>query len=239
MKKTILEQVQETIAQNIKFDEKIDMLNEPTDTSEDPDSKTYSKKPKGGKIKYLAPQVQDTNLAGITAIEAAWKKNKASDDPEEIVMENIEMTKASIKSIVYHANALEAGLNDSNQSCLSEGWIQSKITIIEDYLKAVHDYVMYYEEEDSEEDSYASQQKFGGKKRSDLKDSDFLFPSTKSFPIVTPQDVRHAISNFGRMKSDMSYDSFLKKLYNFCKKKGPEFVSAIPKASKDKLGIKE
>lgn len=152
MKKTILEQVQEAIAQNVKFDEKIDMLNEPTDTSEDPDSKTYSKKPKGGKIKYLAPQVQDTNLAGITAIEAAWKKNRASDDPEETVMENIEMTKASIKSIARHANALAAGLNESNQSSLSEGWIQSKITIIEDYLKAVHDYVMYYEEEEEEEE---------------------------------------------------------------------------------------
>jgi hypothetical protein len=152
MKKTILEQVQETIAQNVKFDEKIDMLNEPTDTTEDPDSKTYSKKPKGGKIKYLAPQVQDTNLAGITAIEAAWKKNKASDSPEETVQENVQMTKASIKSIVKHANALMMGLNPTNEMCLSEGWIQSKITIIEDYLKAVHDYVMYYEES-SEEDT--------------------------------------------------------------------------------------
>jgi hypothetical protein len=150
MKKTILEQVQETIAQNVKFDEKIDMLNEPTDTTEDPDSKTYSKKPKGGKIKYLTPQVQDTNLAGISAIEAAWKQNKASDS-EETVQENVQMTKASIKSIVKHANALMMGLNETNQMSLSEGWIQSKVTIIEDYIKAVHDYVMYYEEEDEQE----------------------------------------------------------------------------------------
>lgn len=151
MKKTILEQVQEAIAQNVKFDEKIDMLNEPTDTSEDPDSKTYSKKPKGGKIKYLAPQVQDTNLAGISAIEAAWKQNKASDS-EETVQENVQMTKASIKSIVKHANALMMGLNETNQMSLSEGWIQSKVTIIEDYIKAVHDYVMYYEEEEETEE---------------------------------------------------------------------------------------
>lgn len=151
MKKTILEQVQETIAQNAKFDEKIDMLNEPTDTSEDPDSKTYSKKPKGGKIKYLAPQVQDTNLAGITAIEAAWKKNKASESPEEIVQEGVQMAKASIKSIVKHANTLMMSLNPTNEMRLHEPWIQSKITIIEDYLKAVHDYVMYYEEEEKEE----------------------------------------------------------------------------------------
>lgn len=95
---------------------------------------------------------QDNNLTGIIAIEAAWKKNKASDSAEETVQENIEMSKASVKSIVKHANALMAGLNESNQMCLSEGWVQSKITIIEDYLKAVHDYVMYYEEEEEKEE---------------------------------------------------------------------------------------
>lgn len=87
---------------------------------------------------------------------------------------------------------------------------------------------------------YISQsvEKFGGKKRSELKDSDFLFPETKSFPIVTPADIPDAISNFGRMKDKMSYDAFLKKLYNMAKRKGPEFVAALPKATKDKLGIK-
>ena len=82
-----------------------------------------------------------------------------------------------------------------------------------------------------------SAEKYGGKKRSDLKDSDFLFPETRSFPIVTPQDVKDAISNFGRMKGNMSYDAFLRKLYNKCKSKGPEFVAALPEASKEKLGI--
>jgi hypothetical protein len=79
--------------------------------------------------------------------------------------------------------------------------------------------------------------KFGGKKRSELKDSDFLFPKDRSFPIVSPQDIPHAISNFGRMKSNMSYDEFLKKLHEFAKKKGQAFVDALPEASKEKLGI--
>lgn len=86
--------------------------------------------------------------------------------------------------------------------------------------------------------SQAAQQTYKGKKRSELKDSDFLFPETRSFPIVTPQDIPDAISNFGRMKGNMSYDAFLKKLYNMAKRKGPEFVAALPKATKDKLGIK-
>lgn len=84
----------------------------------------------------------------------------------------------------------------------------------------------------------AAQQKFGGKKRSELKDADFLFPKDRSFPIVSPSDIADAISNFGRMKSTMSYEAFLKKLYEFAQKKGPEFVKAFPEASKEKLNIK-
>ena len=84
----------------------------------------------------------------------------------------------------------------------------------------------------------AAQKTYKGQKRSDLKDSDFLFPETRSFPIVSPQDIADAINNFGRMKGDMTYDAFLQKLYNFAKKKGPEFVAALPDASKEKLGIK-
>jgi hypothetical protein len=86
--------------------------------------------------------------------------------------------------------------------------------------------------------SEAAQKTYKGQKRSELKDSDFLFPQTRSFPIVTPQDIPDAISNFGRMKGQMSYDAFLKKLYNMAKRKGSEFVAALPQATKEKLGIK-
>jgi hypothetical protein len=78
----------------------------------------------------------------------------------------------------------------------------------------------------------AAQKTYGGKKRSELKDSDFLFPETRSFPIVSPQDVRDAISNFGRMGGNMSYDAFVKKLYRKAKSKGQEFVNAIPESTK-------
>lgn len=78
----------------------------------------------------------------------------------------------------------------------------------------------------------AAQKTYSGKKRSELKDSDFLFPETRSFPIVSPQDVRDAISNFGRMKSTMTYDQFIKKLYKKAKSKGKDFVDAIPESTK-------
>jgi len=85
---------------------------------------------------------------------------------------------------------------------------------------------------DFSEQIKAAQKTYSGKKRSELKDNDFLFPENRSFPIVSPQDVRDAISNFGRMKSTMSYDTFIKKLYNFAKKKGKAFIDAIPESTK-------
>lgn len=88
------------------------------------------------------------------------------------------------------------------------------------------------------EDLYAYQKTYKGTKRSELKDSDFLFPETRSFPIVSPQDIPDAISNFGRMKGKMSYDEFVNRLYRMAKRKGPEFVAALPSATKEKLGIK-
>jgi hypothetical protein len=78
----------------------------------------------------------------------------------------------------------------------------------------------------------AAQKTYGGKKRSELKDSDFLFPETRSFPIVSPQDVRDAINNFGRMSGGMSYDAFVKKLYRKARSKGQAFVDAIPESTK-------
>jgi len=81
-------------------------------------------------------------------------------------------------------------------------------------------------------DTEAYQKTYKGQKRSELKDSDFLFPETRSFPIVSPQDVRDAISNYGRMSGKITYDAFIKKLYQKAKSKGPDFVAAIPESTK-------
>jgi hypothetical protein len=111
---------------------------------------------------------------------------------------------------------------------------------MEPYFEEVepHFYDEVYEEY-ANDGCFASktQKTYKGIKRSDLKNSDFLFPETRSFPIVTPRDVPDAINNFGRMKGQMSYDAFLKKLYTMVKRKGPEFVAALPEATKQKLGV--
>ena len=85
--------------------------------------------------------------------------------------------------------------------------------------------------------SFSYQKTYKGLKRSELKDSDFLFPDKRSFPIVSPEDVRDAINNFGRMGGDMPYETFIKKLYNKAKSKGQEFVNAIPESTRQKYKL--
>jgi hypothetical protein len=85
----------------------------------------------------------------------------------------------------------------------------------------------------TETDAY--QKTYKGKTRSELKDSDFLFPEDRSFPLTTTQDVRDAINNFGRMKKAMSYETFIKKLWNKAKSKGLQ--AGIPKSTIEKYNL--
>lgn len=85
-------------------------------------------------------------------------------------------------------------------------------------------------------DSEAYQKTYKGTKRSELKDSDFLFPEDRSFPLTTNKDVRDAINNFGRMKKAMSYESFIKKLWQKAKSKGLE--SGVPESTREKYNLK-
>ena len=70
-------------------------------------------------------------------------------------------------------------------------------------------------------------ERFGGKKRSALKDSDFIDSKRRSFPVMSAQDVKDAVSSWGRYKGSMSFDEFKAKLTRRAKKIGAE--SALPK----------
>jgi hypothetical protein len=61
---------------------------------------------------------------------------------------------------------------------------------------------------------------FGGKKRSELKDSDFIFPDTRSFPVVTCQDFADAVNSWGRYKGSHSFEEFKSRMKARAKKLG-------------------
>lgn len=68
----------------------------------------------------------------------------------------------------------------------------------------------------------------GGVERGDLKDSDFVFPKERKFPVVTPGDVSDAVSSWGRYKGPRSFEEFQRNLKALCKRKGSSFEAALP-----------
>ncbi len=82
-----------------------------------------------------------------------------------------------------------------------------------------------------EDQGAADENKYGGKTRSELKDSDFLDPARRSFPVVTCQNVKDAVSTWGMYKGKMSFDTFKSRLTKRAKKIGCE--ASLPQKWKD------
>ena len=88
------------------------------------------------------------------------KKSKAEDsnflDVEDMEVETIEqemmeykkdfyeMSVGSLRAIATHANEILNALEMPNiKENLTESWLQGKIAITEDYMRTIHDFVMY------------------------------------------------------------------------------------------------
>lgn len=58
-----------------------------------------------------------------------------------------DMSVGSIKAIQSHAEAILASLdNPAVRENLTESWLQGKIAITEDYMRTIHDFIMYVSE---------------------------------------------------------------------------------------------
>ncbi len=102
-------------------------------------------------------------------IESKLSKNE-SNDPEH----EGEMLIAQLHSIIENAQSLLKLVDSEDQI---EDWIQSKITIAEDYLRTTHSYIKYYDEngdEDELDDYFHDDQiEFDVEEESDDIDDDF------------------------------------------------------------------
>lgn len=129
------------------------------------------------------PAVYDANTAKdknekkydmnrIEQIHSAWKANKAKEgekydinrvekmkvsradnSPEEVVERAVEMGVSSLASTHKLLMELLAALNPENMECLAQPWIQSKIALANDYVIAIHDYVMFHNEYGDDEEN--------------------------------------------------------------------------------------
>lgn len=74
---------------------------------------------------------------------------------------------------------------------------------------------------------------FGGVKREDLKDSEFVFPDERKFPIKTAADVSDAVSSWGRYKGSHTFEEFKRGVKRRAKAIGAE--SSLPKNWKEDM----
>jgi hypothetical protein len=77
------------------------------------------------------------------------------EDPAEEMMEYkmdfFEMSVGSIRAIMSHAQAILDSLdNPVVKDNLTESWLQGKIAITEDYMRTIHDFIMFVSENDDE-----------------------------------------------------------------------------------------
>jgi hypothetical protein len=91
----------------------------------------------------LTNKAEDTNFTEI--------ENMETESPEMEMMEYkkdfYEMSLGSLRAIAQHAsNILNSLDNPMVKENLTESWLQGKIAITEDYMRTIHDFIMYVSE---------------------------------------------------------------------------------------------
>lgn len=89
----------------------------------------------------------------------AQESNKVSSDEEmdEYKQDFFEMSVGSIKAIMTHSQKILESLdNPLVRENLTESWLQGKIAITEDYMRTIHDFVMYVSDSDDTSEGSSS-----------------------------------------------------------------------------------
>ena len=68
-----------------------------------------------------------------------------------------------------------------------------------------------------------------------MPDNDFAVPSTRNFPINSPTAVSDAVSGWGRYEGDVSFEEFKRNLIAIAKRKGADYVAALPQSWRDEM----
>ena len=71
--------------------------------------------------------------------------------------------------------------------------------------------------------------------RDALPDEDFVIPSSRNFPITSPQAVSDAVSSWGRYRGDVSFETFKRNLIRIAMRKGQDYVDALPQEWQDEM----
>jgi hypothetical protein len=76
-------------------------------------------------------------------------QSQAEDTLKEYKEDFLSMNSAALKSISQHAENIIKSMGDENvKNNLTESWLQGKIAVTEDYMKTIHDFVMFASSDD-------------------------------------------------------------------------------------------
>lgn len=92
----------------------------------------------------------------ITSFNKTCKdcQSQAEDNINEYKKDFYEMSAGSLRAIMNHAARIIENLeNPKVRENLTESWLQGKIAITEDYMRTIHDFVMYVRDEDDTTDA--------------------------------------------------------------------------------------
>ena len=82
----------------------------------------------------------------FTEIEE-MEKETSETELMEYKKDFYEMSIGSLKAIMSHSQAILSALdNQKVKENLTESWLQGKIAITEDYMRTIHDFIMYVSE---------------------------------------------------------------------------------------------
>jgi hypothetical protein len=109
----------------------------------DNERENYENEIQGKKIKNKKTKAEDGDFAEVEDME--------EESPEMEMMEYkkdfYEMSVGSLRAIAQHAsNILNSLENPTVKENLTESWLQGKIAITEDYMRTIHDFIMYVSE---------------------------------------------------------------------------------------------
>jgi len=96
--------------------------------------------------------IPDSSL-DYTDDSADVEMDKETDDESSLKQELLQMSIASLRAICAHTQGILSKVDDQDEDVmenLTEAWLQGKIAITEDYVRNIHDFVMFAESDDDE-----------------------------------------------------------------------------------------
>jgi hypothetical protein len=79
--------------------------------------------------------------------------DEETDDESSLKQELLQMSISSLRAVVAHTQMILSKVDDKDEDVmenLTEAWLQGKIAITEDYIRNIHDFVMFAESDDDE-----------------------------------------------------------------------------------------